>query len=142
MNVLLAETIENIQATTLKHKIIFNKGNQLIANADWERIEQVIINLLTNAVKYSLNATEIFVEAYTKNSNIEVCVKDSGMGIPQEDSEKIFTRFYRVQGIASTYSGSGIGLYISSEIIKRHGGQMWVESNVGKGSHFYFSVPA
>ena len=142
LNVLLAETIANIQATTLKHKIIFNKGNQLIANADWERIEQVIINLLTNAVKYSLNATEIFVEAYTKNSNIEVCVKDSGMGIPQEDRKKIFTRFYRVQGIASTYSGSGIGLYISSEIIKRHGGQMWVESNVGKGSHFYFSVPA
>ena len=142
LNVLLAETIANIQATTLKHKIIFNKGNQLIANADWERIEQVIINLLTNAVKYSLNATEIFVEAYTKNSNIEVCVKDSGMGIPQEDRERIFTRFYRVQGIASTYSGSGIGLYISSEIIKLHGGQMWVESNVGKGSHFYFSVPA
>jgi len=142
LNVLLAETIENIQATTPKHKIIFEKSNQLIANADRERIEQVIINLLTNAAKYSPYTKEIFVEAYTKNSNIEVCVKDSGMGIPQEDREKIFTRFYRVQGIASTYSGSGIGLYISSEIIKRHGGKMWVESNVGKGSHFYFSVPA
>jgi len=142
MNALLAETIENIQATTPDHTIIFEKSNKLIANADRERIEQVIINLLTNAAKYSPYADKIFVEAYTKNNQIEVCVKDHGMGIPQEDTEKIFTRFYRVQGIASTFAGSGIGLYISSEIIKRHGGDMWVESVVGKGSDFYFSIPS
>lgn len=142
MNALLAETVENIQATTPDHKIIFENNGKLIANADRERIEQVIINLLTNAAKYSPYADEIVVNAYVKNDQIEVHVKDHGMGIPQEDTDKIFTRFYRVQGIASTFAGSGIGLYISSEIIKRHGGNMWVESKVGKGSTFYFSIPS
>ncbi len=67
---------------------------------------------------------------------------DFGIGIPQEDLDKVFTRFYRVRGLASTFSGSGIGLYISAEIIKRHGGNLWVESELGKGSKFYFNIEA
>jgi PAS domain S-box-containing protein len=141
MNVLLVESIDNIQEIFPDHKIIFKSNGKLTTNADRERIEQVIINLLTNATKYSPYADEIFVEAYRKDNKIEVCVKDRGIGIPQEDQEDIFTRFYRVQGIASTFAGSGIGLYISSEIIKRHGGNIWVQSEVDKGSDFYFSIP-
>ncbi len=130
-------SVESIQQTCSDHIIIFESSNKLIANADRERIEQVIINLLTNGAKYSPYADKIFVKAYLKDKRIEVCVRDHGIGIPQDDMDKVFTRFYRVQGIASTFAGSGIGLYISSEIIKRHGGDMWVESEVG--FLFYYS---
>lgn len=142
MNSLLNETVGNIQQTCPRHAIIFKSSGKLPVVADRERIDQVIINLLTNAVKYSPDADKIFVETQIKHKKIEVCVKDSGIGIPLDDIDKVFTRFFRVQGIASTFSGSGIGLYISSEIIKRHGGEMWVKSEVGKGSTFYFSIPA
>jgi PAS domain S-box-containing protein len=141
MTALLKETMESIQQTSPDHSITFENREKLIVIADRERIEQVIVNLLTNAVKYSPYADKISVEAYLKDETIEVCVRDEGIGIPKGDIDKIFTRFFRVQGIASTFSGSGIGLYISSEIIKRHGGDMWVQSEVGKGSAFYFSVP-
>jgi signal transduction histidine kinase len=68
-------------------------------------------------------------------------VKDGGIGISGDNIDRVFTRFFRVRGLASTFSGSGIGLYISSEIIKRHGGEIWVESEEGKGSTFYFTIP-
>ncbi len=124
------------------HKIILKEiKDKLVANADKERIEQVIINMLTNAIKYSPNANEIIVDAYKKNSQIIVSIKDYGIGIPPEDIKNIFDRFYRVGGLAATYSGSGIGLYISSEIIKQHRGKMWAESEIGRGSTFYFSIP-
>jgi PAS domain S-box-containing protein len=143
MNILLKETIDGIQRTTTSHKIIFNENNRpVLANADKERIEQVITNMLINAIKYSPDSKNIFVSTDTKEDKIITSVKDSGIGIPKEDLENIFSSFYRVQGLSSTFSGSGIGLYISSEIIKRHGGDIWVESEVGKGSIFYFSIPA
>lgn len=143
LNVLLSEIIENIQQTTSTHTIACNHcGNKLMVNADKERIEQVIVNILTNAIKYSPAAGEVKVESYKENNQVVVSVTDSGIGIPQEDLENIFSRFFRVQGIAATFSGSGIGLYISSEIVKRHDGKMWVESELEKGSTFYFSLPA
>lgn len=143
LNNLLAEVIDSIQQTTSTHIIVCNHcGDELMVYADKERIEQVIINMLTNAIKYSPDAGEIKVGSSKNNGEVIVSVKDSGIGIPQEDLDNIFSRFFRVQGIASTFSGSGIGLYISSEIVKRHNGRMWVESELEKGSTFYFSIPA
>jgi PAS domain S-box-containing protein len=139
----LAEIIESIQQTSPDHEITLNiKNKELVANADRERLEQVVVNILTNAIKYSPNAKKITVDADKKDKQIVVKITDLGIGIPKEDIDKVFTRFFRVRGLASTFSGSGIGLYISSEIIKRHGGDIWVESEEDKGSSFYFSIPA
>lgn len=143
INVLLKEIIDNIQQTSSNHKIVFNKSTDtLLADADKERIEQVIVNMLTNAIKYSPNTCDIIVDSVKSDGKLIIGIKDSGIGIPEDDLDKIFTRFFRVKGMASTFSGSGIGLYISQEIVKRHGGAMWVESKLGKGSTFYFSIPA
>ncbi len=72
---------------------------------------------------------------------LQVSITDEGIGIPKNDLEKIFERFYRVPGIPSTYSGTGIGLFICSKVIKWHGGKIWAESTRGKGSTFYFTIP-
>jgi PAS domain S-box-containing protein len=139
---LLLEVIENIQQTSTEHRIHFDPPTDNITiTADADRIEQVIINILTNAIKYSPNASEVTVAVSVKMNSVLVEVKDGGIGISREDIDRVFTRFYRVRGLASTFSGSGIGLYISSEIVKRHGGEIWVESEEGKGSTFYFTIP-
>ena len=85
---------------------------------------------------------DIIIETYKKNGNVIVSVRDTGIGIPEKDLNNIFLRFYRVSGSASSFSGSGIGLFVSSEIIKAHGGRIWAESKMGEGSVFYFSIPA
>jgi len=143
MNELLSESLANLQQTTKTQKIIYrNKGSKLMVRADHERIEQVITNIVGNAIKYSRLPADIIVNAVKKDGNINVTVTDKGIGIPKKDIENIFLRFYRVSGSASSFSGSGVGLYISAEIIKSHGGKIWAESKVGKGSVFHFSLPA
>ena len=142
MNILLKEIICNIQLTT-SIRIIFNKPKgEVFAYGDVDRISLVINNLLGNAIKYAPGSKEILVEAFKSGDAIMVSVSDNGIGIPGEDLTNIFSRFYRVSGLNSTFSGSGIGLYISSEIISRHGGKIWAESELHKGSTFYFSIPA
>ncbi|MGN6603847.1 MAG: PAS domain S-box protein [Ginsengibacter sp.] len=143
MNELLSESLANLQQTTKTQKIIYkSKGSKLMVRADHERIEQVITNIVGNAIKYSRLPGDIIVNAVKKDGNINVTVTDKGIGIPKKDIENIFLRFYRVSGSASSFSGSGVGLYISAEIIKSHGGKIWAESKVGKGSVFHFSLPA
>ncbi|HEU5051869.1 MAG TPA: PAS domain S-box protein [Hanamia sp.] len=143
LNELLSESLGNLQQTTKTQKIIYNgNGNKLMIRADRERIEQVITNIIGNAIKYSRSPGDIIVKAAKKDGNINVTVTDKGIGIPKKDIENIFLRFYRVSGSASSFSGSGVGLYISAEIIKSHGGKIWAESKVGKGSVFHFSLPA
>lgn len=143
LNELLAEVSNNLQQTTKNHKIVYNnKGIQLIVNGDRERIEQVIVNIITNAIKYSRQPGDIILNAFNKDGKIMVNVTDEGIGIPKKDLQNIFLRFFRVSGSASSFSGSGIGLFISSEIIKSHGGSIWAESKLGKGSVFHFTLPA
>jgi PAS domain S-box-containing protein len=142
INDLITEIVTTIQPTTSTHAIIFIPTQKILISADRERIEQVIVNMLINAVKYSPGAKQIFINAGKDDGKVIISVKDNGIGIPQEDIENIFSSFYRVRGLASTFAGSGIGLYISSEIVKRHHGEIWVESKVGEGSVFHFSLPA
>ena len=140
---LLTDVIESLQQTTKDHTIVFrNPKKKLMITADRERIEQVVINIISNAIKYSRQSGKITVEAFKKQKTIGVRIADEGIGIPQKDIENVFLRFYRVSGSASSFSGSGVGLYISAEIIKNHGGKIWAESKVGKGSVFHFSLPA
>ncbi len=142
LNELLVEVSNNLQQTTKSHKIIYNsEGAKLMVCADRGKIEQVLINIISNAIKYSRLPGDIILNAYNKKRTITVNVTDKGIGIPKKDIENIFQRFFRVSGSASSFSGSGVGLFISSEIIKSHGGKIWAESKLGKGSVFHFSLP-
>ena len=143
LTLLIEEISSNLQQTTSNQRIIFNnRREKLMAHADRERIEQVLVNIIGNAIKYTHDSGEIIIDAGKNGNDIFVDIHDNGIGIAQEDIDNIFLRFYRVSGSASSFSGSGIGLYISSEIIKSHGGKIWAESKIGSGSVFHFTIPA
>jgi PAS domain S-box-containing protein len=107
--------------------------------ADKLRIEQVIVNLVSNAVKYSPKSTTVFITLEKRATDLIIKVADQGIGLREEEVTKVFGRFYRAEerGIA----GLGLGLYICSEIVRRHGGEIGVNSEYGRGSEFYFTLP-
>jgi len=105
------------------------------------RIEQVIVNFLTNAIKYSPGTAEIFLTINVNDDQLYVAVKDKGIGMLPDQLKYVFDKFYRVEETSQRFQGLGIGLYISSEIIKRHGGKVGVKSTLGEGSEFYFTIP-
>ena len=139
---LVKETVDDVQQTT-QHQILVNDKADCRFFGDKDRIGQVLLNLLTNAVKYSPKTNSIEVNIYKPSQNIiSISVKDHGIGIDKKDHEKIFERFYRVEGkTEQTYPGFGIGLFIASEIINRHNGTISVESEKSKGSTFTFTLP-
>ena len=142
INDLISEIVKEIQHTQPDYIIKF-KG-QVNANlfVDRGRIGQVLINMLTNAIKYSPNCKEIQICSKIINNELLISVADSGIGISKTDQQKIFQRFYRVAGKdEKTFPGFGIGLFIASQIIQRHSGKIWVDSIPGKGSVFYFTLP-
>lgn len=139
---MIKEGVEGVQHTEPKHQIIVEGRANAIVEGDKNRIEQVLINFLTNAIKYSPEAKTVEVKVKREEDNITVAVTDYGIGISKRNLRKVFSKFYRVQDITHKFSGLGIGLFISSEIIKRHQGKIWVESTEGKGSTFYFSIKA
>lgn len=139
---LVNEVIEEIQRTTVKHKLQIKGKTGKTIHGDRERIGQVITNFLTNAIKYSPHDENIIIHTSVTKLNIKLCVEDFGVGIPQDSIPHLFERYYRVKGKAhDTVPGMGIGLYISSEIISRQGGRIWAESEKGKGSTFCFTLP-
>jgi two-component system sensor histidine kinase/response regulator len=109
--------------------------------ADEMRIEQVIINFLTNAIKYSPGTNKIEINIDRSADQLYVGVRDYGIGIAPELQSNVFEKFYRVEETAIHFQGLGIGLYISAEIINRHGGEVGVKSKLGSGSEFYFTLP-
>ncbi|GCE21320.1 PAS domain S-box protein [Dictyobacter kobayashii] len=138
---LVTNVVEEIQRTTNKHNIEIQGKTQKTVHGDKDRIEQVIINFLTNAIKYSPHSDTIIVKSSYANEQVTLSVQDFGVGIPPERLQQVFERFYRVSG-NETIPGIGLGLYISAEIIRRQKGSIGVESEPGKGSTFYFSLPA
>lgn len=102
----------------------------------------MVTNIVTNAIKYSPDGGNVVIAAVGNKKGITVSVKDEGIGIPEALQAKVFDRFFRVNNVQmSTIQGMGLGLYISSEIIERHGGKLALESKVNKGSVFYFTIP-
>jgi two-component system sensor histidine kinase VicK len=142
INKLLVENIAETQLTNNGHTIIFNADDVGMVHADRERIGQVINNFLSNAIKYSPKDSVITITTKTCENEIQVSVSDEGIGIKSKDQEKLFQRFYRVDNDEiKNISGFGIGLYLASEIIQRHRGKIWVNSQENKGSTFSFSLP-
>ena len=136
------DSIELIQLSASTHKISLKSAiKEIIIGGDRHRIEQVVINLLNNAIKYSPKADLVEVTITDSEQEVRIGVKDYGIGIPQDKIANVFSRFYRVDNINPNISGLGIGLYISKEIIERHRGQIWVESEEGHGSTFWFTLP-
>jgi PAS domain S-box-containing protein len=136
----LPDTLNSIQQIT-KHQLILEENASAAVTADPIRLEQVITNLISNSAKYSPDKNRIVVRSFIKQNEIVISFTDYGIGIAADNIEKIFNRFYRVDESAMKFSGFGIGLYVSREIVKQHGGKMWVESVIGEGSTFYFSLP-
>ena len=139
---LVEETVENMQGTTQTHHLLLEKTVVAQIYGDSDRIGQVLINLLTNAIKYSPTTGRIIVCMAIHEENVVVSVQDFGIGISESYQESIFQRFYQVnEPVEKTYPGLGIGLYIASTIIQRHKGHLWVQSRKGEGSIFHFSLP-
>jgi signal transduction histidine kinase len=113
-----------------------------MVTGDRDRLEQVLGNLLENAVKYSPDGSEIFVSVDDRGDHIVTSVCDRGIGIPADELAQVFERFHRGRHVSSTnYGGLGLGLYITKQIVERHSGSIWVESREGQGTTFYFSLP-
>lgn len=135
------EAVENIQSATKSHTIVVKGTTGVEYLGDESHIIQVINNLLSNAIKYAPQTSEVLVHLGLVSNYLKVSVTDYGMGIGPEDQKKIFERFFRVGEIQERFPGMGIGLYICDQIIKNHGGSLWVDSEKGKGSTFSFTLP-
>jgi PAS domain S-box-containing protein len=141
-NELIKEIVEEMQLTSKRHSITINLDASEMIFGDRNRIGQVVTNMLSNAIKYSPKTDNIIVTTGHENNHIKFCVQDFGIGIPPEKQSKVFDQFFRVSGdLQETFSGLGLGLFIASEIIRRHKGIMSVDSIEGEGSTFYFTLP-
>jgi len=140
----VAEMVIKFSRITLNNKNVIFK-NTIDENApyvfgDEDRIQQILYNLLSNAMKFT-NKGEIILSYVVKNSFVEICVSDTGIGIPEQKIHKIFNRYEQVDGILEKYGGTGVGLYVTKELIQIQGGSIKVSSVIGQGSKFMFTMP-
>lgn len=136
------EMVDDAVISNPRFRFHFLPCEALQVVADQDKLGQVITNLLSNAVKYSPDGGDIIVDCQKVNGTARVSVQDNGIGIKKDDLPNLFERFYRVQSdTMKNFSGFGIGLYLCAEIVERHSGHIWAESEEGKGSTFYFSLP-
>lgn len=140
-NEMIENTVENMQHASPRHIIKKTGSTMQKVSGDKDRLQQVIINFLSNAIKYSPDAGTVLIHTEQQNGEIKVSVTDNGIGISARNLEKVFEKYYRIEEQAIQFQGLGIGLFISYEIIQRHHGKIWAESELGKGSTFNFSLP-
>lgn len=132
-----------LDAMKRKHVMTMELVGQLPdVYCDSDRIEQVLTNILSNAIKYTPDGGEISIKAWSEDDTVLICVKDNGIGIPEKDIGRLFERFYRVDKARSREAGgSGLGLSIAKEIIERHGGRITIESKYGEGTTVTVYLP-
>lgn len=123
------------------HEIIVKGDKNLRIHADEQQIDQVVVNLVNNAVKYAPDSKHIYINIEKVDNTAKISVKDAGAGVPPEKVPHLFDRYYRADYSGIQFSGLGLGLYICAEIIKKHNGEIGVESEVGEGSTFWFTLP-
>ncbi|MDP9082038.1 MAG: PAS domain-containing sensor histidine kinase, partial [Bacteroidota bacterium] len=138
---LVKTAVENAAHIYPEYNFIIRDGHDYLINGNAERLEQVLNNLIGNAVKYSPQNKEVIIQTTAENGRVRIAVTDYGIGLSDEQKNRIFERFYRVEDKKHMTSGLGMGLYISAEIINYHNGEIGVESEAGKGSTFYFELP-
>lgn len=140
---LVRKVIVNLSTNAGNHRFDVMEDDRLPPVwADPDRVEEVLTNLLDNAVKYSPEGGTITIAAHPQDGAMVISVTDRGMGIPERERDKIFDKFYRIErGDARETYGHGLGLYISKKLVEAHGGHMWVESELGAGSAFSFTLP-
>ncbi|HSP78001.1 MAG TPA: ATP-binding protein [Myxococcaceae bacterium] len=140
---LVARALSGMEAERSQHRIDYSPPDEpLRIRGDAYRLEQVIANLLENAIKYSPGGSTVRVRLEKQDGFARLSVLDEGIGIPRDQQEQLFERYFRARNVAVTsYGGLGLGLYISRDIVERHGGRIWVESEVGRGSTFYVALP-
>ncbi len=143
LNNLVTKVLVNLEPQASQHQIenkLPQDFPQIIADPD--RLEQVLTNLITNAIKYSLPHTPITISGEVEKDRVVVSVEDKGIGIPQKELPYLFDKFHRVdRRLARETEGTGLGLYIAKNLIELHHGEIWVESAAGRGSKFSFSLP-
>jgi len=140
---IILKNVDFFQSRTDKHNFQVNIPSDLTSiEADKNKIDQVMDNLLGNAVKFSPQGGKITVSVEQVNGKVKISVADNGMGIPKKELSHIFGRFYRIDNtFTQGIGGAGLGLAIVKYIVEAHGGKIWVESEVGKGSNFIFTLP-
>lgn len=143
LKALITETIKSMEALSSRHRLVSDlPAAPLVATVDAKRIEQVLRNLLDNAIKYSPDGGTITLQAQQGDAHILVTVSDEGIGIPIGEWDKIFERFHRVENeITRRLRGAGLGLAVCRGIVEAHGGRIWAESQPGVGSTFCFTLP-
>lgn len=138
---LVEEVMADIQLTTEQHTLVKEGQTDATIQGDRERIGQVLTNLLTNAIKYAPESEKIVIKLARDEQSVIASVQDFGPGIPGEQQAHVFEPFYRAEEQGSTTSGLGLGLTIAANLIKRHQGKIWVESEEGAGTTFSFTLP-
>ena len=141
----IKETIETVlnkmQQQTISHRLSIDCEDSITVNADRVRLQRILHNLLDNAIKYSAPGTEIKVFARQDHNEVLIGVKDMGIGIPSEQQGKLFEPFQRLEPQNNKATGTGLGLVVCRRLVEAHKGRMWVESQPGEGSIFYFTLP-
>ena len=142
LTAMVSQVVRRMMPSTAKHRVFLSRGDPAWVKGELDRLEEVVMNLLENAMRYSPHGGDVDVQVIREGEKAIVSVRDQGMGIPEARRVNVFERFYRAHiGTSDDYGGLGVGLYISREIVRQHGGDMWFDSQEGKGSTFYFSLP-
>ncbi|RZM26217.1 MAG: PAS domain S-box protein, partial [Pedobacter sp.] len=142
LTALIREVIFDEESSTQTHQLIFEPEEEIQVIADRDKVGSAITNLISNAVKYSPKGTKVETTCVVNGDSVTISVRDEGMGVKPEEQAKLFERYYRTENHQmANISGFGIGLYLSAEIIRRHHGKIWVESEPGKGSVFFIQLP-
>lgn len=145
--VTVSEIVDKVVATqksyTSRHEFTVELEDDIpTIVADSDKVDQIFTNLVSNSIKYAPNGGMITISAKKSNGAIQMAVSDQGMGIPKEHLDKVFDRFHRIDNRDTRkVGGTGIGLYLVKALVEAHGGKIWVESEVGKGSSFIFELP-
>ena len=144
LNQIIGSTLSDFSmvATEKSIRLVYEPNFETVAViADPSRLQEVLANIIDNAIKYSPINTQVSVSFSREKDLAKVQVKDGGFGIPDEAKVHLFEKFYRVNRSSSEAKGTGLGLFVTKELVERQGGNIWFDSQVGQGTSFYFTLP-